>query len=980
MTLLDIRNQYESLTLDSSKAFIKSIRSASTDASINTLSLISCLEKFLEDFRPLGKKLCLSMGQMSDDDREQLILHGKIAVALMIVLQNSKMYSNLTEKTLLFLTYAAAVVKKEYGFAEMFLDTLTYPIVETGLDWYTLQDATSLEILCYKIKGGIRFDKREAKPFSFAGKGVVELKDGVFHICSSDTCAAGSKAFAVVDGRIEVVTRNVREERLKMSEQDDVEVLARFAASFLKAQEGYVTPAPKVKEYQIGDIVTIKFTTVDSFECEILGQGEDTVGKVVDEELVKGIWTRHIIRYLCDDDCIEKAVIIGEEDGHYLYSIKDSYRAYALRCAKEDQRNNIVIEAKVVEVRPDLYEEGRIIWMTPSGYGGISFPLKGHDLKPEDKVPMTVLFTQSSGRTAFINLGEPKYDYARVDKDFSDEDQDVLVSFIVSQETLLADKGREERSAKDAEMIRDLLRLSSVLANRSALVASLESYRQRLAAGFLAKLVGDSETLEAFLPKEFYLRCCLSFAQGNSVTSNSDYALPQEEEDTIRMLSLWDGTVDELMRQMASMTVGTTPWKIGALLLGKQLSSQNKDEISADADTIREKICSLLGVDAVFGRGAGARKGKYGNGETKNVEFKSSYVYCNGGENKGKPDIDYQGRGQVFEAVCGFLNADGGTVYVGVDNDGNPAGLDEDIKWIQMNFDSLNLKRRRQLGHSICKVKDLDNFVQFLNSEKQLYFKESLQGNINIERTEDADAIKITVAPAEYEIAYLYKDIKHDEGEAFIREGERTIPMSRVRKEQRLTELKRIRKEMGFVVDIQEAIDRHGKLVFKGYSSGNSGEVKDRQVVPINLFYNDENVYCYDLVSRKNKQFRLHRISSIEVLPGTYTLQKYQPRKADVFRWLNDGGKQYHIKLRMMAAARNYLLEEYSCAEKLPETEFYEEKKNVWILDTHLNGLGAVRRFYLGLADKIEILDTEDSEELKADIAAYVKENIKYES
>jgi hypothetical protein len=41
-----------------------------------------------------------------------------------------------------------------------------------------------------------------------------------------------------------------------------------------------------------------------------------------------------------------------------------------------------------------------------------------------------------------------------------------------------------------------------------------------------------------------------------------------------------------------------------------------------------------------------------------------------------------------------------------------------------------------------------------------------------------------------------------------------------------------------------------------------------------------------------------------------------------------------------------------------------------------VNGLGAVRRFYLGLSDKIEILESEDSEELKEDIARYVRKNI----
>ena len=316
-----------------------------------------------------------------------------------------------------------------------------------------------------------------------------------------------------------------------------------------------------------------------------------------------------------------------------------------------------------------------------------------------------------------------------------------------------------------------------------------------------------------------------------------------------------------------------------------------------------------------------------------------------------------------------------------MNNNGDPivaedSGLNADIAWLRENFKFLNGMRARQLGHAICEVKDLDSYVQFLNSEKELYFKESLLGNIIIEVTDDADAIRITVNPSEYEIAYLYSDMTRSGGQAFVRDGGRTVEMTRVQKERRLATLKNISKEMGFVVIIQEAIDRQGKLLFKGYASGNSGEVNDRLVVPVNLFYNDENVYCFDLMSKKYKQFRLHRITSIETVPGTYHLQKSSPKEADVFRWLDEGGRQYHIRLRMDVGARNYLLEEYSCAERLPANELYEEKKNKWILDTHVNGLGAVRRFYLGLADKIDILDSEDSDELKESINSFVQNNV----
>ncbi len=101
----------------------------------------------------------------------------------------------------------------------------------------------------------------------------------------------------------------------------------------------------------------------------------------------------------------------------------------------------------------------------------------------------------------------------------------------------------------------------------------------------------------------------------------------------------------------------------------------------------------------------------------------------------------------------------------------------------------------------------------------------------------------------------------------------------------------------------------------------------------------------------------------------------FEPREADIFRWINED-ESYHIKIRMEVGARNYLIEEYSNAKNLSENELYEESDGKWILDTRLQGLGAMRRFFLGLADKIEILPTEDSEKLQNDIRKYVAQNL----
>ncbi|MBQ2485715.1 MAG: WYL domain-containing protein, partial [Candidatus Methanomethylophilus sp.] len=870
--------------------------------------------------------------------------------AMMILLQQSRSYSDLREKTLLFLTYSAAVVRSKYDFTALFMDALCYRIVETGLDWRMLADAPSLDLLCYKIADGMRFDRSRSESFRLAGKGKVECRDGKLRVCSSDVGEAGNVAFSVFDGRIEVVTRNAREEKLKSSEQDNVASLAAFADTFLGAQDAFVIAPSRGPELKVGDVVGIKVTSMSEDEmtlyCEVVDRERTISGEIVNEELVKGTWTRNLIPYVYEGDCIRGAVVVDKKDGGYLFSIRDSYLAYARQRAMDDDKNSVVMEAVVSEVKRDWYD-GRIVWMTPSGYGGVSLLMEGRELKPGDRAVMSILNIQTTGSSMFVNLCPPKYGYESIDKPFESDD-DVLADFVTTEDQILSSLRGEEKDAEEHRREEGTVRLlASVLANRAARKVSLNSYRQKLVSLFLSKTIGDDEAFGALLPETYYLQRCISFAQGNKVPPRHPYTLPESESAVLHMLSLWDGPEEELLRTAAALPADSVPGKIGALILGRLISSRFKDEVDADGEAVRKRICDLLGVGGLFRSGSSERIGKYGKTERQQLEFKSSYVFRNDG--KGA-DIDYQGRGQVFEAVCGFLNAEGGTVYIGVNNDGDPivaddSGLQADMAWLRTNYRFLNGMRSRQLGHAVNEVKDLDGYVQFLNSEKELYFKESLLGNIRIEVTEDVDAIRITVDPSEYEIAYLYRDKTHADGLAFVRDGLRTVEMSRVQKEQRLSHLKRLGKEMGFVVTIQEAIDKQGKLLFKGYSSGISG-VGDRQVVPVNLFYNDENVYCYDLVSRKYKQFRLHRISSIETLPGTYSLQKSSPRKADVFRWLDDGGRKYHIRLRMDVAARNYLLEEYSCAEKLPPAELYEEKKNKWILDTHVNGLGAVRRFY----------------------------------
>lgn len=978
MTIKDIEIGFPVLDVSNVNDFVEALRVVKNDSSVSDLNLLSYLDRVLDNFRPEGRRICLAAPDITPSDRNALVAHGKAAAAAILVAHSIRSVSAMRRDTLLFLEYASALVSSRYDFVGNALDVICYPMTETGFDWKSVQDAPSLDLITYKLMAGIQFDRTKPDSFRYTGKGKVICSNGTLSIFSSEVGEAGSKAFDLFGGRVEAISRNSRDEKLKSSDQGNIEAIAAFADTFLRSQESFVKGKTKHRTYSDGDMVNIKLLDIegDHVSCVLLDHDNPLYGPLVNEELIRSTVTQDLFPYFCEDDVIAGAVLVEDENG-VGFSIKDAYASYAKDAAQKSERDGSVFEAKVTKVCTDI---GRICWMTPFGYGGISLPVEGKDLKEGDICVMSIHSIQVSGRSLYINLCPPKYNYDVVDVRF--EEDDVLKDFVKTEDEveMLWKTAAEVEKAGDATIVGTL---ASIIANRAPAEASLNRYKSLLIAIFLRTIIGESEGTSRARAEAFYRKALISFAQGVKISPDPSPVLGEDRADLLHLLSVADSKRGTLMAKAFVSGADVLTRKVGALLLGLELSTEFPDQLKADREEIRRKICELLEVSDQYRPMSESKVGKYGRVENHDVEFKASYVFRN--DEIGKADLDYQGRGQVFEAVCGFLNADGGTVYLGVNNNGDPylsedAGIRADMRWLCSNYQTVNAMRSRKLGHNVVKVdeEDLDHYVLFLNGEKELFFKESLQGNIIIEATEDGDAIRIRVQPSEYEIAYLYSDRERSDGVAYVRDGGRTVRMTAVQKERRLAGLKKITKEIGFVVIIQEAIDQHRKLIFKDYASGNSGKVQDRFVVPVNLFYNDENVYCYDLDDRQYKQFRLKRISSIEteVDDCCYTLPLEAPKEVDVFRWMADGHPSFHIKLRMDIGAKNYLLEEYSCAESLPESELYEESRDKWILDTRVNGLGAVRRFYLGLADKIEILDTEDSDALRKECSQYVKDNI----
>ncbi len=963
--------------------FVKAIRVAVLEGSLVPLQLLGILERYEKELQPQMQS-CLTGNGNVNGDRSLVTFYGQLLASEMILLFKSNTNKLLRTKMIEFLEVSSAVVKSDYDFIGKAIDTLSYDFKELGYDWSNVESSTSLDLLAYRICTKSRMNTGVRHTFEFNGAGQACISDGILQIKSSRGEAASVKAFDINNDRVQVFTKNTRSERLKASVADTADKIDEFARTFAETQNETLKSSPTLRtnKLKVGEKVTIKcldiYRNEDGYQvikCAALNSPDMAEGCILDEELIKGIYTEDLAEYLFAGDCIENAIVIENGD-EPVFSIKDAYSEYSRNKAWEDNRKSAVFEAKAVAVRDDI---GKINWLTSGGYGAISLNIDGID--KGDIAVLNIHNIQKNNLELFINVCPPRYECTSVDRKF-DEDT-VLADFVVDSEKALENIRKKEDDKKISYLDKSILtRLSKIIARRNSNANSLEIYKRLLCSEFIARLSGDAEGVKTYEAQATYLGKCIEYAQSGAVSDFPKSGILSEDQSRILDILANSGNQENVSSLAAKFTPGdlsTSANKILSLLISLETSRKYTDAITTTQDKVRKAICGILEVSDEFRAEEAIVMGKYGKGEGHKLEFKSSYVMRNDG--KG-PDIDYQGRGQVFEAVCGFLNSDGGTVYIGVnDKTGDPIisdnyGIKGDIRWLTENYSSIDSQRYRQLGHHIPKADSLDHFVLFLNAEKEIYFKQSLQKNITIEVTEDQDAIRITVSPSQYEIAFLYKDLNREDGIAYMRDGNSTVPMTSHDMEQRLMSLKSIKKEMGFIVKLQEAIDKKHKVILKDYASGNSGTIRDRFVVPVNLFYNDENVYCWDLEEAAFKQFRLSRIGSIETdIEDPVYSHAFEPREADIFRWINED-ESYHIKIRMEVGARNYLIEEYSNAKNLSENELYEESDGKWILDTRLQGLGAMRRFFLGLADKIEILPTEDSEKLQNDIRKYVAQNL----
>ena len=171
---------------------------------------------------------------------------------------------------------------------------------------------------------------------------------------------------------------------------------------------------------------------------------------------------------------------------------------------------------------------------------------------------------------------------------------------------------------------------------------------------------------------------------------------------------------------------------------------------------------------------------------------------------------------------------------------------------------------------------------------------------------------------------------------------------------------------------LYEAIKQKKQVVFRQYKSSNSHATKDRLVEPFAFTANNNEIWCYELASGKNKLFKVSRITKVEIQQTPWEKEtEHQEGFIDVFH--NSSDQRLPVTLRLGMAAANLMVEEFPLAEKYMK----KEDDSHWMFSAEVCRYEGVARFVLGLYEDVEIVDSPGFEEFMKEKVKKISEKIK---
>lgn len=418
-------------------------------------------------------------------------------------------------------------------------------------------------------------------------------------------------------------------------------------------------------------------------------------------------------------------IIDIEADGAYHFSLADAARNYVRETFDVQSDYCAVITNSVLSNTARSYSG-----LTRNGFGLFIEPNEELDIQNSDIVKVRLYNLVGDNITGYITDKLDKHSHGFTT---ADAFRNILWALSVNNEP--EEEEEEIEDIYDELMPEDIHELIEIVRYRALAEKNLiNAFDYLRFARLLALLIDDTELASSLgthaqllLQHDFYASNKRIDSASLATLAQASAKMPmlQNLYKRLEMVSWMDSDEhnDELYKVIEDDEASELEHTIARMVLSYNLMQQASENPADIAKTLKTEIGNALDVVS------DTRLGKYYGSESKFIEFKTSLVYPAVAPGQ-KMYADPAGQQEhIMSRITGFLNAEGGTLFLGVNNQGYASGLTDDFEYYSTHPMSA--------GNHQHRITDADKLQVFIDNLLSDHFGPAALSRISVSIDDD---------------------------------------------------------------------------------------------------------------------------------------------------------------------------------------------------------------------------------------------------
>lgn len=819
-------------------------------------------------------------------------------------------------------------------------------IQNIGFSWGEIIDFKE-ELFTYFAINNCKFKTKLLKPLTYEKFGTAYLNaNGLFLTSENKANAiklqnAGANS---LDTGVGVTVRTVSSEKLKQSDANKLPAMDDFVTNMVydiwKAQKKDTT-SHKL-QYIDGDDVIVRITDIErnTIYVETVDSKHEKLAGTIHFGMPNFIYYASPLfpKYLQPGDYLQATV---KDTDKKRFDIEKHF----INFVTEDCRT--VYGTEDLHARLAFKNKNSLVWINERGTHLYSKYSDDFQIGDYAKLQISEYCNGKEYGKIHTYINEPYEPNEDETIDIEDVKKDCIIGFAESTEVPHDIMEKETNQELSPVILRLIAR--QFFDYQKTLMKPSERYTYLANARIMSEIADDELAASYIKFASSYLRVLVQFVSNESISKINLEPEPEYKDayDTLVRLAIVQllkeyGRKDN--SEILAQTILDYEEKIPILAriarLVQTANSMQGTLSDASINVIKREIIKTLSLETENDTDL-EDGGNYLGIESGTMEFKTSFVYP--ANNNMQPDEIAQEK-NVFRGICAFLNSTtGGTLYLGVNDQGYVVGIDNDMKYLRMN--------------------SIDSYIRHIQDRAKRYFDIDGIVYLRIEPLYENRVIAIHVEPHPYRVVEL-----NDVAYLRVNAESRKMPEN-VKQELIARKVFKDKNKAAAISQLQHALSKKLCVVLHNYASSNSGSVKDRLVEAYEVHPDDDLIMCYDrntASDKKLKVFKISRIGWVEIKDDEPWKFPLSHEKINVDAFHMSGNTPIKVSLELDLLAKNLLVEEFPRTKD--DLTQNRGNDNQWYYNANVYHIAGIARFYLGLAEHIKILN---APELKAYVQEY---------